>query len=288
MADPRFATQMQAFWRDTFKLGGTGLDTAPNFAAQLVVENRSYMELFTASSNSCPTFDPTTGTFTAATCTSGVPTTAGVLTDPNVMKQYYSNFGFRRVRWVQETFACTRFPAEVGPPQNVGGAASYTGLYAFNSIAGGPTAKVNFLDTSSVICANCHSDINHMAPLFGHFDQNGMYNAAIVTKIPVPGAPTATLADYLPAGETFQWRHGLTGVADIAGLGAQIAADPDVAQCAVARVWDWAMGKGDIVASLALVPSDVIATEVADFSGSGYKLRGTIKEVFTAQNFIKF
>src|SRR5450432_1742015 len=59
LADPRFSTQMQSFWRDTFKMGGTvnamNLDTAPNFAAQLVVENRSYMELFNATTNTCPT-----------------------------------------------------------------------------------------------------------------------------------------------------------------------------------------------------------------------------------------
>src|SRR5690606_274521 len=57
--DPRFARQMVAFWQHTFKMGGTAmLDTAPVFAAQLVVEDRPYTELFTAQTGTCPTFDP--------------------------------------------------------------------------------------------------------------------------------------------------------------------------------------------------------------------------------------
>ena len=48
-----------------------------------------------------------------ATAPAASPASAGVLTDPAVMRQFYSNMAFRRVRWVQETFACTKFPAEV-------------------------------------------------------------------------------------------------------------------------------------------------------------------------------
>src|SRR5690606_15373533 len=49
---PSFARQIFYFWRDTFKMGeNTELDRAPAFAAQLSVENRSYLELFTATEN---------------------------------------------------------------------------------------------------------------------------------------------------------------------------------------------------------------------------------------------
>src|SRR5689334_12232250 len=113
MARPTFARQMFYFWRDTFKQGeAADLDTAPALAAELSVQNGSYMNLFTQSSMNCPTFDEGTGAFTPAECGNGGPV-AGVLTNPGVMKQYFSNFAFRRTRWVQETFDCIKFPAEV-------------------------------------------------------------------------------------------------------------------------------------------------------------------------------
>src|SRR5689334_22978545 len=50
LSRPAFARQMLAFWRDTFKIGGTpALDTAPVFAARLSVENGSYLDLLTRS-----------------------------------------------------------------------------------------------------------------------------------------------------------------------------------------------------------------------------------------------
>src|SRR6185295_8521648 len=115
MATDDFKRQMFYFWRDSFKQGEDPLlDTAPALAAQLSVENGSYMNLFTQASGNCPTFDETAGTFTAAECGNGGPK-AGVLTNPGVHKQFFSNFAFRRVRWIQETFVCTKFPAEVNP-----------------------------------------------------------------------------------------------------------------------------------------------------------------------------
>jgi hypothetical protein len=129
---PDFARQMFYFWRDTFKLGGTAeLDTAPALAAMLSVQNGSYMSLFTQPSGNCPTFDMNAGTFAAAECNNNGPK-AGVLTNPGVMKQFYSNFAFRRVRWIQEVFDCTKFPAEVATaPVDVGGSSPYTGVWPF-------------------------------------------------------------------------------------------------------------------------------------------------------------
>jgi hypothetical protein len=208
-----------------------------------------------------------------------------------MMKQFYSNFAFRRVRWVQETFVCTKFPAEMSTtPQNVGGASPYTGVWPFNSIAtnkNGGMGRVDFQDTSAVICANCHSTINHIAPLFATYDQNGAFTTSISVPTPLEGAPPAQLTDYLPPGEGLAWRMGVP-VADMTGLGAAMAADPDVAECGVARIWNWALGKTDIVDALEEVPPETIATEVAAFQSNGYKLKDLIKAVYTSDDFVKF
>lgn len=207
---PTFAKQMFFFWRDVFKLGNTDgmtpeFDTAPAFAAQLSAENRSFMELFTASTNNCPTLDTATGTFTPATC-AGTGPQAGVLGNPGAMKQFFGNFAFRRVRWVQETFDCLKFPAEVGPATNVAGAQPYNKVWEFDSISGLDTGRVNFKDVSAVVCANCHQTLNHVAPLFANFDAAGVYGAAIAVPTPLNGAPLAEITDYYPAGQTTAWR----------------------------------------------------------------------------------
>jgi hypothetical protein len=287
--DPRFSRMVRNFWRDTFKMGGGGLDGAPVFAAQLVVEDRSFMELFTATSGTCPSVDTQTGTFTAADCDSGAPTKAGILTNPDVQGHFFSNMAFRRVRWIQETFVCTKYPAEVIAPVDLGGASAYTSPWPFESVAGVETGgKVDFRDMSAVTCANCHSTMNRQAPLFAHFDEDGMWMMDMVVPTPVEGAPLATITDYLPPGDTqLAWRHGIP-VADLASFGGAMAADPDVAECAVARVWNFAMGKGDIVAALALVPSSVIAQQTSSFQQNGYRLKETFRQVFTSDDFVRF
>jgi hypothetical protein len=290
MARPAFARQMFYFWRDTFKQGeAADLDTAPALAAQLSFQNGSYMDLFTKAQGNCPTFDEATGNFTPADCANGGPQ-AGVLANPGVMKQFFSNFAFRRVRWVQETFVCTKFPAEVSTtPTNVGGASPYTGVWPFKSISSPDNGggRVNFLDTSAVICANCHSTINHIAPLFAYYDMNGQHQTNISVPTPLDGAPPAQMTDYLPPGETTAWRMGVP-VADMTALGAAMAADPDVAECGVARIWNWALGKTDIVDTLQEVPSETIAAQVATFQSNGYKLKDLIKAVYTSDDFVKF
>jgi hypothetical protein len=290
MNRPEFAKQMFAFWRDTFKMGETAmLDTAPAFAARLAVNNGSYMDMFTASSDNCPTFDANAGTFTSAECTNGGPK-AGLLTNPGIHSHYFSNFAFRRSRFFQETFVCTKFPAEVGTtPQDVGGAAPYTGVWPFNSIAS-PTnggGRVNFQDTAAVICANCHSTLNHLTPLFANYDDQGIYKTTISVPTPLDGAPLAKLSDYLPEGETTAWRLGKPA-ADLTELGTVMAADPAVAECGVARIWNWALGKTDIVDTLQEVPTDTIKAQIDAFAASGYKLKDMIYAVYTSDDFVKF
>ena len=294
LANPLFATKQVQWWRDTLKTGNQGtpakgmpsFDTAATFAASVVVGDRPFTDLFTATTGTCPTY--ANGTFTAANCANNAPT-AGILTDPGLMAQYYANMAFRRVRFVQETFVCSKFPAEFAAATKPMGSGTYTSPWDFNSIAGGATAKINFQDTSAVICANCHTTMNHVAPLFAHFDVNGAYDATkISVQVPGPGTPNATLADWLPAGQqTFAWRNG-TAVTDLPSLGQAIAKDPDVARCAVNRIWNMAMSRGDIVNDLATIPPVVTDPLVADFTANGMKLKSVIRSVFTSDDFVKF
>ena len=290
MSGPDLARQMFYFWRDTFKMGDTAmLDTAPAFAARLAVNNGNYMDMFTAGADGCPTFDATNGTFASAECANGGPK-AGILTNPGVNAHYFGNLAFRRARFVQETFVCTKFPAETAAaPTDVGGAAPYTGVWPFNSISS-PTngnGRINFQDTSAVICANCHSTLNHLTPLFAYYDEDGAYQTAISVPTPLDGAPMARMSDYLPDGETTAWRLNVPA-ADLPALGQAIAADPAVAECGVARTWNWAMGKTDIVDTLQEVPTETIAAQVDAFKASGFKMKDMIYAVFTSEDFVKF
>ncbi len=294
LADPRFVVRQLQWWRDTLKTGQTGMktgnglpsfDTAAVFATEVVANDRPYTDLFTAATNTCPTF--ANGTFTDASCTNGAPT-AGVLTDPGIMSQYYANMAFRRVRFIQETFVCSKFPAEFTATPQIMGSGAYTSPWPFASITGGTTAKINFQDTSAVICANCHTTENHIAPLFGHFDANGVYSATkFQVQVPSTGNPTATLADWLPASEGFAWRNG-KAVTDIPSLGAAIAADPAVAQCIVTREWNYAMSRGDVVNDAAPVPTVVTDPLVQDFTGNGQKIKRLLRNIFTSDDFTKF
>jgi hypothetical protein len=146
---------------------------------------------------------------------------------------------------------------------------------------------VDFLDVSSVICANCHQTMNHIAPLFANYDVMGNYQAEISVPTPLEGASLAKLTDYLPPGETTAWRYNVPA-ADLAGLGAAMAADSDVAKCGVARMWNWAMGKQDVVDTLSEVPVETIQAQLDAFIASGYKVKDLIYSVYTADDFVKF
>jgi hypothetical protein len=289
MARPSFAVEVFHWWQDTLKSGDApDLDQAAAFAAQVTVEGRSFDQLLTATTGACGSFDVATATFTPADCANGVPIHAGLLTHPGIMRHYNSNFGFRRAKWVQETFVCTKFPAEVNPtPVEVGGAAPYTGVQAFESVPDLTTGRVNFRDTSAVICANCHSTMNHFAPLFAYFDDAGQLQPNIAVLTPLEGAPPAELTDYLVAGETYQWRLGVQ-TPDLPALGAAIAADPDVSECAIARIWNWALNKGDIVDALREVPPEVIQAQVDAYNANSKNLKAAIAAIFKSSDFVRY
>jgi hypothetical protein len=300
IASPEFTLVMVKFWKDTFRTGQVGAvqmgaanrDTAATFAAQVVVEGRSYNELFTATANTCPTYDPVAKTFTPGTCTPGAVAgpTAGVLTDPGLLSQYFANMAFRRVRFIQETFACSKFPAAYSATPKPLGNGTFTGAFPYESITGKvntPTAKIDFQDTSAVICANCHVNLNRIAPMFTNFDDKGFLQAASQVEVPIPGNPKAARIDYLPVAEGYAWRAGKP-VTDIPSLGAAIAADPEVGRCAVNRVWNYAMSRGDIVNDLATIPNAVTQPHVDAFAAGGSKLKETIRGIFKSEDFVKF
>jgi hypothetical protein len=293
MNRPAFGRQMMYFWRDTFKMGETAeLDRAPAFAAMLTVTNGDYTQLFKATTGACPTFNETSGNlatmFTPADCTGAGPK-AGVLSDTGVMKHYYSNFAFRRAKWVQETFDCTKFPIDLtGAAVDVGGATPYTGDYPHESISGTANGgRVNFREAVAVQCAHCHKNLNHIAPLFANYDMAGVYQNAISVKTPLNNEPTAVRLDYLPPEEGTSYRFGIS-TPDLPSFGAAMAADPDVAKCAVARVWNWSMGKGDIVDLLLNVPATTIQAQVDAFTQSGFKMKDLIYAIYTSEDFVRF
>jgi hypothetical protein len=188
---------------------------------------------------------------------------------------------------VQEIFVCTKHPAEYSATPVKMGAGEYTSPWDFGSVAAAPQ-PVNFQDTSSVICANCHGTMNHQAPLFANFDMNGMWQDTIQVVTPsVPEPLTSELSHWLRDGETTAWRNG-EPVANLTEFGEAMAADPDVHECAVARMWNFAMSKEDIVTDLATVPPEVIAPFIQEFAESNYNLKQVLRSMLTSDDFIKF
>jgi len=53
-------------------------------------------------------------------------------------------------------------------------------------------------------------------------------------------------------------------------------------------MWNWALGKGDVVDKLEQVPAETIQTQVDAFVANGYKLKDMIYAVYTSEDFTKF
>ncbi len=282
---PQFKRRMLRWARDTFRQGGGELDSAPALLARIVVEGRPFTELFTAASHNCPTFDGENNAFVDGECGNDAPVQAGVLTNPGTMKQFYSSMAFRRVRWVQEVFACTKFPAEYSESPVDMGAGQFTSPWKFESISNTP---INFQDTSAVVCANCHTSMNHLAPLFANFDANGMWKNSIQVMTPTAPDPQKTeLSHWLKSEETTAWRLDQP-TKDLAELGVAMANDPDVKNCMVARLWNLTMSKEDIVSDLATVPVKVVASYIKQVDTNGGNLKETLKSMLKSDDFTRF
>ncbi len=248
LKDSRFAEQMIRFYQKTFKgsdIGNPGVepsrDTAPVYAARLVVEGQDWRNIVLATSNTCPTWDGTNGVFVDGECNNGI-TPAGILTDPGLMSLFYGNLALTRNRAVHEIFLCrsansaggaepTANPSKVGPPAapvvacqdstecdndlecinnfctndhcGVEAPKNFTQAWPMDSIAGICNGgRVNFHEwNTTVVCANCHGTWNHRAPLWAKFDAQGMHQSTFQVLVPVPGEPVAALSDFLPPDE---------------------------------------------------------------------------------------
>lgn len=296
LARPSFAAQVMDFFRDTFRMGGqqnlmgtqVEMEHAPAFATMLVVREQPFSGLVTATQDTCQTFSAPTGDFTRVNCPN--PNAVGVLTDAGVQAQFYSAMAFRRVRWVQETFLCAKFPAETNgtPEKHPGG--TYASPWPFGSVTGAANtqgAKIDFQDDKSIICANCHSTMNHLAPLFLNFAANGRLTMTSQVKIPVPGEPTAQLRDFLPMGETPAYRFGKP-VKDLKELGDAIAADPAFPRCVTTRVWNWALSRPDVVEDQAVLTDTLAEKLTTDFVNGRWNVKALIRKVYTSDSFVRF
>lgn len=290
LEDTRFTERMIKWWKDTMRMSGgangdaPSRNTAPNLAARITVEGKPFTDLFTQPSNNCPEYDNNAHAFADGECQNGAPAQAGVLTNPGVHYQFYGNMAFRRVRWVQETFVCTKFPAEYSDKPISKNGADYVSPWPFESIA---TAPIDFQDTKSVVCANCHTTINHIAPLFGYFDKNGQYQSALSVMTPTATPVTTEISHWLQPGETTHWRFG-EAVKDLGELGQAMADDPDVHECVVTRLYNFAMSKEDVVNDLSTVPFEVLDPYMATYYQNDMNLKATLRAVFTSADFVRY
>lgn len=305
LLDPRFKVRMIEYWQNVFKMYGPGIeaghpsrDTAPVFAARIVVEDRPWTDLVAATSDTCPSYDEATGTFVGGECDNGV-TPAGILTDPGVQSLYFGNMAFRRNRFFQELFLCrdgnapggaepVSNPSPVGPCGEAP-PANYTSPWPMDSISGECNGgRVDFHEwNTTTVCASCHATWNHRAPLFAHFDANGMYHDDYQTPVPVEGAPLAVRTDWLPDGEPTAWKFGMEA-ANLTELGQQMMADPDVPACAVKRIWNYAMSRGDIVENETPVPNAVIAVHAETFKANGFRVKAVLRDILLSDDFVSF
>jgi hypothetical protein len=105
--------------------------------------------------------------------------------------------------------------------------------------------------------------------------------------VPLPTGGAAVYTDWLVDGEVTGWRAGAYA-ADLPELGQAMAGDPQVTACVVARVWNWGLGRGDIVDTLSVVPSAIIDQQVADFQANGYNMKELMYDVYTSDDFVTY
>ncbi len=313
LADPRFAAVLVEFWQNAFRMRDDGTmpdqNAAPVYAAELTFNGGSIFDLLTQTdpTKTCPTFDPKTSTFADGTCPNAASlmtnslTPVGILTDPGVMKLYYGNLAFRRNRFFHETFICRSAVSPAAEPTSTPGpncpVAGYGSPWDFNSITGlldtpGPTppaAPVDFqhADANGVICANCHATWNHRAPLWGNFDVTGTYQATIQVHTPIVNLPFSQLTDWLPPGQTTAWKFNMPA-ASLQALGTVMAADPEVQACTVARMWNYAMSRGDIVETGNSVSPVVTAPLVTQLAASNNSILTVLRGIFKSDDFVKW
>jgi hypothetical protein len=114
-----------------------------------------------------------------------------------------------------------------------------------------------------------------------------MWQGAISVETPTAMPVATELGHWLQPGETTSWRFG-EQVNDLAELGQAVAADPDVNECVVSRLYNFAMSKEDIVTDLATVPYDVLDEYMITYYQSGMNLKATLRAMFASADFVRF
>jgi hypothetical protein len=317
-------------------IGEPSRDTAPVFAARLVFEEKDWRNILTQQSNTCPVFNFTSHTFIDGNC-NNLPigmSHAGILTNPGVHSLYYGNLAFRRNRFFHETFLCRSANEQAGgeptdqppidPPCNgKDPIPGYQNKWNVSEIAGSCNGgRVDFHAYNATnVCANCHATWNHRAPLFGQFDSNGTYqmlngSGEYSVFVPVNGSPRAKLSDWLcissscpnNGNNTTAWKKlmKVDGVevaapaSSLNELGLQMSKDDEVIECAVKRIWNYAMGRADITEiggrswvnlPNRLDPNSELLTMsklVAQFKSNNFNLKQVFRSILLSDDFTRF
>jgi len=213
-------------------------------------------------------------------------------------------------------FACNRFPAEISPTPQIINSALYSAPWPLKSITsnaapptypatrrviqgqgtGGsntiPSVQSDYVDFNvEQGCYNCHTTMNHRAPLFMAFDAVGFKDAGGLSMVhsPVPGLPFTMIQDYLPPSDATNtsWRYQQPANS-IQAFGQAMAADPQIAKCFMIRLWNEAYSRDDVVNDQALVPDSVIAPMTQYFVNNNYNMKMAIAKLYTDANFIRF
>ncbi|MBK8936501.1 MAG: hypothetical protein IPM79_02330 [Polyangiaceae bacterium] len=115
-----------------------------------------------------------------------------------------------------------------------------------------------------------------------------MWNNNIAVMTPIAPEPVTTeLSHWLNPGVATAWRNGVE-VSDLAQLGQALAEDPQVGECVVARVWNFAMSKEDVVKDLATVPFGVVRPHITKFQTGSQNLKATLRAILTSADFVRF
>lgn len=312
-------------------------DTAPSFAARMVYEEKDWRNILVQQSNTCPTYNSMTKVFSDGSCNNLIAgmNHSGILTDPGVQSLYYGNLSFRRNRFFHETFLCksgneqaggepTDQPPVDSPCNGESPIPGYQNKWPVNEIAGKCNGgRVDFhAYNASNVCANCHATWNHRAPLFSQFDSKGTFQPLTASGeysvfVPVEGSPRAKMSDWLcidpskcPNGgnNTTAWKKTMkvNGVDSVAAantineLGQAMSQDDEVIECAVKRVWNYAMGRADIteIGGRSWVslpdrndPNKELVTMsklVSQFRNDGYNLKKVFRSVLLSDDFTRF
>lgn len=311
-------------------------DTAPTFAAKVVYEEKDWRSILTQDSDTCPSFSSASNTFTDGSCNNLLAGMkhSGILTDPGVHSLYFGNLSFRRNRFFHETFLCRNGNEQSGgeptdiPPTDAPCAGEkpipgYQNKWPVSVVAGKCNGgRIDFHDyNANNICANCHATWNHRSPLFSQFDSKGLFqmltpSGEYSVHVPVPGSPRAKLSDWLcvdsscPNGgqNGTAWKRTMRvdGVevpapaSNLTELGQQMSKDDEVIECAVKRVWNYAMGRPDITevggrSWVSLPDRKSIDSElltlpklVSQFKSNGYNLKKVLRQIVVSSDFVRF